>query len=602
MVPREILAHIKQELTGLVGVDYTRRVGELAVRYSKSEQTIGRWANLAGIRRRKEKATKGTTKMDREALLLGASFILASRRLSNQTTLPANDAKEILEDSGLLKTSVSDSLFRAQLRQQKMSARDMCAPSPHKDMKSEHPNHVWQFDVTNCLQYFLDEKGLGERDMELELEKNKIVKAAKTIRRQLLRYAVVDHCSGEFYFQYFYASGERPEDGEKFLLRAMRPKDELVEVTFADSTGKMGKYNLQGVPFNVYADKGSIARARKLQNLFEALQIVLATHLPGNPRAKGAVEGLMHYLNRFEARLILKRPSSLEELNAWALDWCIRINATKPFRNIAPRAALWSRITNDQLRLCPDEETFWRLVSTGPIEKLVNGSLMIRHNGLKYRVDDVELANTKVTIRENAYESPAIDVHGNGRVWLVRPLEMDTYGRPEDATTFGTYKAHPDTQAQKAKKELETTGAKIGLTFKGTGDKRRAVAPPVGYESPLSVFGNQAEKVPENMAFITRPGTPLEIKEPERIPNQARATSAFEVPRTSVVRQISVSDFLLRLSREAGPISKDLNRQLKQSYPDGISVDEADSLIEEIQSGKWTGRAGEELSATTEGR
>ena len=141
----------------------------------------------------------------------------------------------ILDDSGIATGGVSANRFIARLREENISAKDLLKPSPHQRLLSDHPNHVWQFDVTNCLQYFLDsKKGLGERDTEMTMYKNKIVKTAKAIKKELLRYAVVDHCSGAFFFLYYYASGERAVDGGNFLFHAMRPKDELIKNTWPE--------------------------------------------------------------------------------------------------------------------------------------------------------------------------------------------------------------------------------------------------------------------------------------------------------------------------------------------------------------------------------
>ena len=231
--------------------------------------------------------------------------------------------------------------------------QNIFAPVSHKTLLSDHPNHVWQFDVTNCLQYFFDDKGFGERDQEMELDKNRLLSAAKKIKKQLLRYVIVDHCTGAFYLRYFYATGERAEDGERCFFEAMRPKDELIERLYNDEaeiTARKGQYKFHGVPFCVYADKGSISRAKKFQNLFDALHIRFDTHMPGNPRAKGMVEGLMRIINRFEARLIFKRPQDLDEINRWAFDWCIKMNATHMFR-FAPEAPSIHDYL-EQLRLC----------------------------------------------------------------------------------------------------------------------------------------------------------------------------------------------------------------------------------------------------------
>lgn len=600
MLSPETISYIRQELLGITGKERKQRIDELALKYQKHPGSIARIAKKAGVSLRKERSDKGRSKIETDKVKLGAALLLTSRRLTNSIPLPACDAKEILEDSGLLKVDVSDAWFAAKLRESKLSAKHLCAPSPHKTLLSDHPNHVWQFDVTNCLQYFFDDKGFGERDQEMELDKNRLLSAAKKIKKQLLRYVIVDHCTGAFYLRYFYATGERAEDGERCFFEAMRPKDELIERLYNDEaeiTARKGQYKFHGVPFCVYADKGSISRAKKFQNLFDALHIRFDTHMPGNPRAKGMVEGLMRIINRFEARLIFKRPQDLDEINRWALDWCIKMNATHMFREFAPRSVLWSMITSEQLRLCPEESTFWRLVSTDAIKKKVSGALLISYSGRKYRVEDPNLAHQYVFIRENAYESPAIDVYGNGFVWLVKPVPLDNYGRLSDGVRFGEYKSLKDTAVQTAKKELESIAEESwGITWKGTGDKRRAVAPPAGFKSALTVFNHQADKI-GNMQFMDKQGVELDVKQPGEIINKPVTHSATEIPRSIIPRKMPLMAFLVMLKDEIGAISKELNRGLKELYTDGVDVDAAPGIIEGIKNGNM--RGGETHAADT---
>ena len=228
-VSESILNHVEKTLRGLSPKEATPRIRELAAYYDVSTATINRWAGKRGIRFRKERSTKGQSKVTRDMCLGVSTLLYASRRVSNKIPLPACDAKMILEDSGKQTGDVSTAWLLARLRQEKLSAKDLTKPSPHVRLLSDHPNHVCQFDVTNCLQYFLDAKGMGERDTEMTLYPNKMVKTVKTIKKELLRYAYVDHCSGAFYFEYFYATGERATDGADFLYRAMRPKDELIK-------------------------------------------------------------------------------------------------------------------------------------------------------------------------------------------------------------------------------------------------------------------------------------------------------------------------------------------------------------------------------------
>jgi hypothetical protein len=525
--------------------------------------------------------------------------MLTSRRKSNEIPLPAVDAKMILDDSGIETGNVSASRFIARLRQEKISAKDMLRPTPHQRLLSKHPNHVWQFDVTNCLQYFLDAKGLGERDTEMTMYKNKIVKTAKAIKKELLRYVVVDHCSGAFYMQYFYASGEKAADGSAFLFRAMRPKDELIKQLWnGESAPKLGKFRMHGVPFMLVVDRGSIATAKANQALFEALRIELNMHMPGNPRAKGAVEGMMKYINRFEARLKFQRPADLNELNRWALDWCIYINAAVKMRDIAPRSVLWSYITAEQLRLCPEEDLFRLLIKEPTISRIADGSRIISVDSRHYQVPDSQAAGQRVMVVRHPYEYPNVEVHFNGNVWLCQPIPEDQYGRLANGTHYGDYKTPKYTETQHAKTEMEKTAETWGLTFKGTGDKRMAVPPPVGFESPLQIFGHHADKV-GNIEFMEKRGTPLDINHPEEPENKQIRSDAAEVPRTVAARMISVTELLKRLRAEMGKIPQWINADLHARYDDtGIEINKAEEVIAKIIDGTWNEVPCETVSLT----
>ncbi|PKN20404.1 MAG: hypothetical protein CVU71_01025 [Deltaproteobacteria bacterium HGW-Deltaproteobacteria-6] len=587
-VSESILNHVAATLRGLNASDATRKTRELAAHYGVTTATINRYAAARGIRFRKERKTKGQSGATRDILLNASTLMLTSRRISNEIPLPACDAKMILEDSGIETGGVSTSWFLSRLRQEQISAKDMLRPSPHVRLLSKHPNHVWQFDVTNCLQYRLDtKKGLDERDTEMTMYKNKIVKTAKLIKMELLRYAVVDHCSGAFYFHYFYASGERAADGSEFLFRAMRPKDEMIKKTWNGQSGeKLGKFRFHGVPFMLVSDKGSILTAKANQALMDALRVDVQLHMPGNPRAKGAIEGLMHYINRFEARLKFQRPADLEELNRWALDWCIYANGAIKMRNVAPRSVLWSYITAEQLRLCPEESLYRLLIKEPTITRLAKGDRTISVDGRFYQVPDSQAAGQTVSVVRHPYEYPNVEVHFNGNIWLCQPIDVDVYGRMTNGVEYGTYKGIKHTETQQAKTEMEKKSLEMGLTWKGTGDKRMAVAPPVGFVSPLTVFGHQADKV-GNVEFIERKGTPLEIKTANAPINPVIESSASEIPRPLAARRISFTEFLKQLRAEIGIITPAMNADLRANYENGIEVKKAEEVIQQIQDGTW---------------
>jgi hypothetical protein len=597
MISETILNHVYSSLAGLKDGEAGRKAAELAAYYGVKRQTVFRWAAKTGLRWRKERADKGKTSVPKDSLLAAGAILNACKRTSQEIPMPACDAKEILEDSGIDTGGVSTRYFLAKLRENSLSARDLLRPPPHQTLLSEHPNQVWQFDVTNCIQYFLDDKGMGERDADMTLYKNKIVKTAKQIKKELLRYVAVDHCTGAFYFRYFYASGEKARDGADFLFEAMRPKDELIQRLWPEAPsdlsecphaersyrGKLNKYHFHGVPFMLVTDKGSIVAAKANQALLDSLRVKLEPHLPGNPRAKGAVEGLMHIINRFEARLKLQRPGSLEELNRWALDWCIMFNAVRDMRGVAPRSAMWSRITKEQLRLCPDEQLYRLLIREPTINRRADGARLISLDGMKYQVPDPNCVKQWVNVVRHPFEYPAVEVHFNGYVWLLQPIPVDEYGRLTNGTPYGEYKAVKHTETQSAQTEMEKIAVNWGLTWKGTGNKRRAEAPPAGQESPLKVFGHQADKV--KVDFINRAGSELEVKQPEMPENKPKSIDSFEVERSITPRLIPISEFLIRLVKAAGPISKELNQQLRAQYGENIEFSEAEEVIREMASG-----------------
>lgn len=585
-ISETILNHVYQSMSGLAEGEAGKKADELARHYGVTRQTIFRWAGTKGLRWRKEKATKGKTKVSGDVIMKAGAMLLASRRSSNEIPLPACDAKEMLEDSGV-DTGVSTGRFLGLMRQREVSAQDILRPSPHQTLLSEHPNHVWQFDVTNCLQYFLDDKGMGERNPDMELYKNKIVKTAKAIKKELLRYVAVDHCTGAFFFWYYYASGERAIDGADFLFKAMRPKDELIMSVFnGTSASKLGKYHLHGVPFMLIPDKGSIINDKANQNLLESLRIEVEPHLPGNPRAKGAVEGLMKIINRFEARLKFQRPRDLAELNSWALDWAIMYNGVKDMRGVAPRSAMWSTIRSEQLRLCPEESVYKMLIRKPDVDCKCNGAMHFRLNSRTYQIPDSNAANKWIKVVINPYEYPAVEAHFNGQVYLLQPIGKDIYGRLAQGVTYGDYKGIKHTTVQKTKSEMERIASEqFGVTWKGTGDKRIAVAPPVGHESKLKVFGHQADKV--KVDFISRKGTELEIEQPQPLTAPITA-DAHEVSRSIIDRRIPIMEFFSMLKREIVRIRPELNASLRAAFGDSITKAKAEEVIAEIkETGTW---------------
>jgi hypothetical protein len=92
--------------------------------------------------------------------------------------MPVVTAMEILQASGQLKASVSASTVSRQLHARRMHPDDLALPTPSVQLRSLHPNHVWQVDSTTGAYYYLPGGRLRWMP-EDEFYKNKVANLVK---------------------------------------------------------------------------------------------------------------------------------------------------------------------------------------------------------------------------------------------------------------------------------------------------------------------------------------------------------------------------------------------------------------------------------------
>lgn len=598
--------YIKTELENAPKEIRTARVDELAVFYGVSRQTIWRKANDAGFRVRAEKSTKGETSISERTLDVIAARVSISKRLTKQFTNSVKKAAKDLEKSGA-PLPVGYQRVCTLLRERGQDKASLSIPDPHVKLISLHPNHVHQFDVTNCLQWhFKNHGGLKERDVERMFYNNKLVKEAKKIKLELLRFVIVDHCSGAFFFKYYYTTGERAEDGADFFYNAWQNKADLINSMLLNykredgdcspDTVYSGAYQFQGVPKMLVSDKGSILRNKAMMNLMAGLNVRIELHQAGNPRAKGMVEGLMRIIGYdFESDLKIYNIQSLEDLNRFALDWCIARNLENSFRRSFSRAKLWLKIRQEELRLCPDKIIFTKLQHRPEEKRKCDGNGVVSFEGFSYKCPDVNAAYRKVVVKINAYDYPSVDIHFNGFVYSVEPLARDEYGRVEtpDAVIYGQYKALKRTETQKAKTHLEQVAKEEwGVGFKGENDKRQAippatsVLPEVALKQDDKVIYLQKQGVEIATPDIHAPLTDENIKYISVYQDCERRETTFSPNKPSMqeggtgerftqryVRLVPISQMIRMYVDEIGKLSVEENKRLKATFKDGVPAE-----------------------------
>lgn len=479
-----------------------------------------------------------------------AALLYETGRDNKGPIMPVERAIQIAEDNGIIEPGqISPATMNRILRERQISKMHQKAETPHTEMRSLHPNHVHLVDVSVCIQYYLKNGRMGIMD-ERDFYKNKPQNFAK-IKTRLLRYVIDDHFSGAYYFKYYNTTGETQANLYDFLKEAWAHKQDE-------------RFPFRGVPFQMLMDTGAANTSKAIVAFMRRLDINIPKGMPYNPRRQGAVETTHKIIEEwFESGLRLQPAHTVEELNAWARDFMIWHQAVKKHtRHEMTRTACWMLITQAQIRELPADDLLQDCYALPEEERTVSGSYSISFRGNEYNLKHVEalFRGAKVMAILKPFKWPIIDILYNGKIYEVKPLEiLPAYlgGFRADAAIIGQeYKAQPETMTQQAIKRFENMAY---------GEKKKKDAIP--FEG-LRVHGIHADKV-GNLAFIEKKGTPI------------------EVDRGIASRKISFVEFLKRLIRQVGPITKEMNQQLRSQHGDSIETSTAEEVIRQIETGQF---------------
>jgi len=512
---------------------------------------------------RKTRRDAGSTGADERTLSIITAMSKNGIRKNGKSTMPVNVAASVTAMNGM-NVGVSDSRVRQLLRDRELSEKSMKAPSPHRRMRSLHPNHVHCVDPSLCLVYFAPQG--GQRILrDDEVYKNKPWLAGKEDLK-CWRYVLTDHCSSTICVRYYAAAGEKQENLYDFLLYAWGKK-------------QSSSYVFHGVPEMIVWDKGSANMSRAIKNALVALRVRHWEHAAGKPRAKGQVENANNLVEtHFECLLKLEEAESVEALNEAAERWCEAYNANeipgldtrlrRMGRVVGTRTRLWQRISKEQLRELPGEDVCRQIFTTGPATRKVAGDLTVRvahpkaKRPLVYSVADLPdiLAGQEVLVQPILVDpQPLIAVMlKNGRDVIgyeVEPIEIDAAGFDARAAVLGEeYKAQKDTRRERNAKALSA--------LSGEGKKAAPFAAVTGGEG----FKTHSLIHPKGSPFVRQStGTQIEV---------AETVHAHEI-------LISAVEAAKRVRAECGDLPDGFIDDMRARYPDGVSTRVVNDLIKE---------------------
>lgn len=487
---------------------------------------------------RKPRSDKGRLSISEDVALQAAGMMLLGTRANDKRNFHANTAADVLHANGLGRVDAAtgeivkpapSTLTRA-MRHYRCHPDQLAAAKPAMPVAYKHPNHCWQVDSSVCVLFYAPGGGIKGIQLldDAEVYKNKPDAIAKVQADLCLRWMAWDGFSAAYYVGY-QAGHESALGYIDFMIEAMQDRGDP----------------FRGVPFNVYLDKGSAARAAIARNFHERLGIEVRTHKVKNSRAKGGVEGMHNIWEAvFESRLFMWQPRSIEELNAKAnMVRMAHCSSKEHSRHGRTRFAMMQTMTADQYRQAPAPELMRELVTTGvetrtpDVYNCITYALK-RGDSRTYWLRNVPGVNPGEPVRVvvNPYRIPAIDVlmagpDGKDIAYTVMPVERDAGGYIVGANMWGEeIKSLPKTDSER--QLTRVMQAAFGVPTREEAERERK-ARTNAYEGDIQPFADyEAVQVP---TWMPKRGTTHDIpvtpreEPPVALPEAVRKAKAAGV-------------------------------------------------------------------------
>ena len=438
--------------------------------------------------------------------------------------------------------------------------------SPSVRMRTGYPNRLWQADASVCVLYRIrgtGNIGLMKEESYNEKKPENLIKIRNT---RIVRYIVVDHCSGNFYLRYEQAAGE---DAKGFL-------DTLIDAI----TDRGPQDVMHGVPEILYTDPGPGPASSLVTGFCGQMGITPAQHVPGRARATGSVEKCQDIVEcKFESRLRFLEVPDVAQLQALADRWRRYFCATAIHtRTKKTRNDVWLSIPAEKLRTA-EADVMHSIAAWGEVRCQVKDDFTISadtrtHYGVR-RYDLRELGyhglqvRDSVSVRLNPYKAPSIIAviekpDGEKLSFEVPPMQFDGAGFDLGAPAFGEgFKAMPKTRAEKTLEAIKKEA--YGVQSVEEAEKMRRAGKPA--YAGIDIMAD----VKEAPVYLKKAGTPLPLEEKKA-----------DVPP---MKRLS---FALMMRRDHPDVWRDDNTDecaewLRTRYPDTVPGNEIEAVIERMR-------------------
>lgn len=438
--------------------------------------------------------------------------------------------------------------------------------SPSVRMRTEYPNRLWQADASVCVLYRIrgtGNIGLMKEESYNEKKPENLIKIRNT---RIVRYIVIDHCSGNFYLRYEQAAGE---DAKGFL-------DTLIDAI----TDRGPQDVMHGVPEILYTDPGPGPTSSLVTGFCGQMGITPAQHVPGRARATGAVEKCQDIVEcKFESRLRFLEVPDVAQLQALADRWRRYFCATTIHtRTKKTRNDVWLSIPAEKLRTA-EADVMRSVASWGEVRCQVKDDFTISadtrtHYGVRcYDLRELGYhglqVRDSVSVRLNPYKAPSIIAvlekpDGEKVSFEVPPMQFDGAGFDLGAPAFGEgFKAMPKTRAEKTLEAIKKEA--YGVQSVEEADKMRRAGKPA--YATIDIMAD----VKEAPVYLKKAGTPLPLEEKKA-----------DVPP---MKRLS---FAMMMRRDHPDVWRDDNTDecaewLRNVYPEFVPGNEIEAVVERMR-------------------
>jgi hypothetical protein len=576
-----------QQLVGIADAVAAAGHGEKESIYQRACERLGKsratllkhLKKVAVSKPRKRRADAGVVVLSIEDARIISAYCMEGYRKNNKKITALKEAIQVLRDNGEIVAAtldagtgelapLSESAIANGLRTYNLHPDQLRQATPHTNLQSLHPNHVWQVDGSVCVIYYLPDGNseLVELDDAVHYKnKPQNLKAIEQFR--VIRYVVSDHASGVVRYRY-YPHSESGEHTVRFLAWAMATKG--------------GNDPFHGAPAIIMVDPGATSGGL-VRRFCNRMGIELIVNRRRNPRAKGSVEKGNHLVETsFEQalRFMKKRPANFEELNALAETYQLWWNATKEHtRTKRTRFAVWLTITAEQLRVTPSAEVLLSLATDEPVKRQVRGDLTIEFKKRIWKVDHVPGVYVKSDVYVHwhpfmADTAMAVVWGEDGQEQHIALYEdkINGLGFRESAAVIGqNHSAKPDTVADTNRKRVHQLAA--GTDTLAETEKKRDNKHYVPFEGRIDPLLASKQELP---TFMPKRGTELDVK----------------APTVELLRMNAVQAGKWLLGRLGSDYRPELMADVQARFPEGATEVDLEQVLADLAAGRSaTGKA-----------